>query len=127
MAEAFIAQYSYNTQIEVTICDLEATRQEAKEGFSDFVTRVAARPSDVGMVTTTPKTTNPFAGTSDTTTQTVMHQPRGQRVFTPLYISLSKALGVLIKKGHLKLLEPRPLPDPLPPKHNLTKYCAFHQ
>ncbi|KAL7225544.1 hypothetical protein ACSBR1_020835 [Camellia fascicularis] len=39
MAEAFITQYSYNTPIEVTICDLEATRQEPKEGFSDFVTR----------------------------------------------------------------------------------------
>ncbi|KAL7230545.1 hypothetical protein ACSBR2_008923 [Camellia fascicularis] len=28
MAEAFVAQYSYNTQIEVTTRDLEVTRQE---------------------------------------------------------------------------------------------------
>ncbi|GMP63746.1 hypothetical protein CsSME_00025317 [Camellia sinensis var. sinensis] len=34
---AFIAQYSYNTQIEVTTRDLEATSQESKEGFSEFV------------------------------------------------------------------------------------------
>lgn len=38
MTEAFIAQYSYNTQIEVTTRDLETTRQEPKESFSDFVT-----------------------------------------------------------------------------------------
>ena len=40
---------------------------------------------------------------------------------------LSKALGVLIRKGHLKPLEPRPLPNPLPPSHNPAKYCAYHQ
>ena len=34
----------------------------------------SARPSDVSMVTTTPKTTNPFAGTSNTTSQTSGHQ-----------------------------------------------------
>lgn len=45
MAEAFVAQYSYNTQIEVTTRDLEATRQEPKEDFSDFVTRLRAKPS----------------------------------------------------------------------------------
>lgn len=39
MAEAFMTQYSYNTQIEVTTRDLEATRQELKDGFSEFVTR----------------------------------------------------------------------------------------
>ncbi|KAL7230901.1 hypothetical protein ACSBR2_009226 [Camellia fascicularis] len=39
MAEAFIAQYSYNMQIEKITRDLETTRQEPKESFSDFVTR----------------------------------------------------------------------------------------
>ena len=39
MAEAFIAQYSYNTQIEITTRDLETTRQEPNESFSEFVTR----------------------------------------------------------------------------------------
>ncbi|KAF5932602.1 hypothetical protein HYC85_028773 [Camellia sinensis] len=28
---------------------------------------------------------------------------------------------------HLKPLEPRPLPEKLPPTHNPAKYCAFHQ
>ena len=51
MAEAFIAQYSYNTQIEVTTRDLEATHKELKEGLSDFVTRWRAKAS---MMTTQP-------------------------------------------------------------------------
>lgn len=51
MAEAFIAQYSYNTHIEVTTRNLEGTRQEPKEGFSDFVTSWRAKAS---MMTTRP-------------------------------------------------------------------------
>lgn len=83
-----------------------------------------ARPSDVNVVTTTTKTANPFASTNP---QTSNNQARSQRVFTLLYMPLFKALGVLIKKGHLKSLEQRPLPDPLSPKHKITKYCVFHQ
>ncbi|KAL7215736.1 hypothetical protein ACSBR1_027808 [Camellia fascicularis] len=47
MAEAFVAQYSYNTQIEITTRDLETTRQEPKEGFSNFVTRWRAKASSM--------------------------------------------------------------------------------
>ncbi|KAF5934572.1 hypothetical protein HYC85_030743 [Camellia sinensis] len=215
MAEAFVAQYSYNTQIEITTRDLETTRQEPKETFSDFVTRwrakasmmtlrptdkdqirmivrnlqpklmqkmivlsfptfsdlhevgvqiedamkqglidqdreqprrtfnrnnnagpsgaATARASEVIMVATIPPplprpmAATPFSGASGSNTQTTKYQPRGQRTFTPLYMPLSKALGVLIRKGHLKPLEPRPLPNPLPPFHNPAKYCAYHQ
>ncbi|KAL7200695.1 hypothetical protein ACSBR1_032595 [Camellia fascicularis] len=45
IAEAFIAQYSYNTQIEIITRDLETTRQEPKESFSDFVTWWRAKAS----------------------------------------------------------------------------------
>ncbi|WP_340057487.1 hypothetical protein, partial [Corynebacterium parakroppenstedtii] len=45
MAEAFVAQYSYNTQIEITTRDLETTRQEPKESFSNFVTWWRAKAS----------------------------------------------------------------------------------
>ena len=45
MVEAIIAQYSYNTQIKITTRDLEPTRQEPKEGFSDFATRWRAKAS----------------------------------------------------------------------------------
>ncbi|KAF5933657.1 hypothetical protein HYC85_029828 [Camellia sinensis] len=71
--------------------------------------------------------TDPFAGASSKTPQTSKHPPRGQRVFAPLYMSLSAALRVLIREGDLKPLEPRPLPDRLPSSHDPTKYCAFHQ
>ncbi|KAF5933159.1 hypothetical protein HYC85_029330 [Camellia sinensis] len=50
--------------------------------------------------------TNPFAGASSKTPQTSKHPPRGQRVFAPLYVSLSAALRVLIREGDLKPLEP---------------------
>ena len=87
----------------------------------------AARSSEVGMVaTTTPRAATPFVGASTSNPRTSDYLPRGKRVFTPLYMSLSKALGVLLRKGHLKPLEQRPLLDPLPPKHDPTKYCAFH-
>ncbi|KAF5931581.1 hypothetical protein HYC85_027752 [Camellia sinensis] len=42
-------------------------------------------------------------------------------------MSLSTALRVLIRKGHLKPLEPHPLPNFRPPTHNPAKYCAFHR
>ncbi|KAL7237221.1 hypothetical protein ACSBR1_020311 [Camellia fascicularis] len=210
MAEGFVAQYSYNTQIEITTRDLETTRQEPKESFSEFVTRwrakasmmtvrptdkdqirmvvrnlqpklmqkmivlpfptfsdlhemgvqiedalkqglidndreqprrafsrssnvttssdAAARYSEVGMVTTsTSKTATPFIGASGSSSQKTKYPPSVKRVFTPLYMPLSKAPEVLIQKGHLKPLEQQPLPDPIPPKHDQTKYCAYHQ
>ncbi|KAF5931511.1 hypothetical protein HYC85_027682 [Camellia sinensis] len=51
IAEAFIVQYSYNTQIEVITRDLEAICQESKEDFSEFVMRWRAKAS---MMTTRP-------------------------------------------------------------------------
>ncbi|KAF5934619.1 hypothetical protein HYC85_030790 [Camellia sinensis] len=213
MAEAFILQYSYNTQIEITTRDLETTRQEPKESFSEFVTRWRAkasmmtfrptdkdqirmivrnlqpklmqkmivlpfptfsdlhemgvqiedalkqglidndreqphrtfnrntnagpsgatttRTSEVSMVTTNPPPRTmaaaPLSGASGSNPQTVKYPPKNTRTFAPLYMPLSKALGVLIRKGHLKPLEPRPLPERLPAAHNPAKYCAFHQ
>ncbi|KAF5933874.1 hypothetical protein HYC85_030045 [Camellia sinensis] len=40
---------------------------------------------------------------------------------------LSKAFQILVGQGHLKPLEPRPLPNPLPATHDATQYCAYHQ
>ncbi|KAF5934627.1 hypothetical protein HYC85_030798 [Camellia sinensis] len=60
-----------------------------------------AQLSDANVVATTPKTANLFTNTNP---QTSNSQAQSQRVFTPLYMPLSKALGVLIKKGHLKPL-----------------------
>ncbi|KAF5933227.1 hypothetical protein HYC85_029398 [Camellia sinensis] len=97
-------------------------------GPSDTTT---TRASEVSMVTTIPPprtmAATPFSGASGSNTQTAKYPPKNQRTFAPLYMPLSKALGVLIRKGHLKPLEPRPLPEKLSPTHNPAKYYAFHQ
>ncbi|XP_028084192.1 uncharacterized protein LOC114285341 [Camellia sinensis] len=43
LSEGFVNQYSYNTQIKVTISELEATTQNPKEPFIDFVARWRAK------------------------------------------------------------------------------------
>ncbi|XP_028112412.1 uncharacterized protein LOC114310559 [Camellia sinensis] len=57
LSEGFVNQYSYNTQIEVTMSELEATTQNPKEPFIDFVTRwrakaarMTSRPSEKEQV-----------------------------------------------------------------------------
>mgnify|MGYP003702688243 CR=1 FL=1 len=70
---------------------------------------------------------NPFAGAPSKNPQALKYQPRGRRVFHALYMPLSKALQILVGQGHLKPLEPRPLPNPLPATHDTTQYCAYHQ
>ena len=39
MCAAFLKQYEYNTKLEVSIRDLELTKQKYNESFSDFLTR----------------------------------------------------------------------------------------
>ncbi|KAL7260055.1 hypothetical protein ACSBR1_005839 [Camellia fascicularis] len=70
---------------------------------------------------------DPFASASGKSQQTSKYLPRGRRAFHALYMPFSKALQILVKKGHLKPLEPRPLTNPLPAKHDGTQYCAYHQ
>ena len=70
---------------------------------------------------------DPFASASSRSAQAPKYLPRGHRVFHPLYMPLSRALLILAKKGHLKPLEPRPLPKNLPAAHDASLYCAYHQ
>ncbi|KAF5934435.1 hypothetical protein HYC85_030606 [Camellia sinensis] len=70
---------------------------------------------------------DPFASASGKNPQTTKYLPRGRRVFHDLHMSLSRALLILAKNGHLKPLEPRPLPKNLPTTHDVTLYCAYHQ
>ncbi|KAF5932877.1 hypothetical protein HYC85_029048 [Camellia sinensis] len=70
---------------------------------------------------------DPFASASGKNPQTAKYLPRGRRVFHDLHMPLSRALLILAKNGHLKPLEPRPLPKNLPPTHDATLYCAYHQ
>ena len=37
--DVFVAQYNYNTQLDVTLRDLETTRQNAGKTFMDFLSR----------------------------------------------------------------------------------------
>ncbi|KAF5932742.1 hypothetical protein HYC85_028913 [Camellia sinensis] len=69
---------------------------------------------------TRPAPANPFAGAPSKNSQALKYQPRGRRVFHALYMPLSKALQILVGQGHLKPLEPRPLPNPLPATHDTT-------
>ncbi|KAF5933099.1 hypothetical protein HYC85_029270 [Camellia sinensis] len=70
---------------------------------------------------------DPFASASGKNPQTAKYLPRGRRVFHDLHMPLSRALLILAKNGHLKPLEPRPLPKNLPATHDATLYCAYHQ
>ncbi|XP_028077313.1 uncharacterized protein LOC114279294 [Camellia sinensis] len=83
---------------------------------------IAMKPSEINMVATTTKIADPFAHAGP---QNTTRAP--SRTFTPLYMSLSIAMNILTKRGYLKPLDPRPLPEPLPAKHDPTKHCAFHQ
>ncbi|KAF5931648.1 hypothetical protein HYC85_027819 [Camellia sinensis] len=181
MAEAFVAQYSYNTQIEITTRDLEMTRQEPKESFFDFVTRWRAkasmmtiRPPDKDQIQMVVRNLQPklmqkmivlplptFADLheigvqiEDALKQGLINNDRGEqprRTFNrstnagtssaaaarasdvsmvtppPPQEPLQLHHSPVRPEGHLKPLEPQPLPETLPPSHNLAKYCAFHQ
>src|SRR5256884_3769214 len=50
-----------------------------------------------------------------------------ERRFSNFTLPLSKVLERCIKKGLLRPLEPKPLPNPLPPSFNQQAYCEFHQ
>ena len=50
-----------------------------------------------------------------------------KKVFDNLQMPLSKVLVVLTEEGHLKPLDPTPLPNPIPPNWNRNDHCAFHQ
>ncbi|KAF5933893.1 hypothetical protein HYC85_030064 [Camellia sinensis] len=69
---------------------------------------------------------DPFACAASKNAQTPKYLPRGRRAFHALYMPLSKALQILAERGHLKPLEPRPLPKNLPATHDAAQYCAYH-
>src|SRR3989441_5930073 len=50
-----------------------------------------------------------------------------ERRFSNFTLPLSNGLERCIKKGLLQPLEPKPLPNPLPPSFNQQAYCEFHQ
>ncbi|KAF5932676.1 hypothetical protein HYC85_028847 [Camellia sinensis] len=69
---------------------------------------------------------DPFATTTSQPSQNT-GPPRNRRTSTPLHMSLARTLKMLMEREHLKPLDPSPLFDPLPPRHDPTQYCLFHQ
>ena len=53
--------------------------------------------------------------------------PRPKREFHGLYMPVSQVFEKLKVKGLLKPLDPRPIPNPLPARFDVTKRCAYHQ
>ena len=102
-------------------------RENREKGRYTRGNPVSSNPSLRKDQQTRPASVNPFLGASSKNPQTQKYQPRGRRVFHALYMPLSKALQILVGQGHLKPLEPRPLPNPLPATHDAAQYCAFHQ
>jgi hypothetical protein len=45
LVDLFMKQFSYNTMIDVTLSDLETTRQRDNETFSEFLVRWKAKAS----------------------------------------------------------------------------------
>jgi len=43
-----------------------------------------------------------------------------------LYMPVSQVFKKLKPKGLLKPLDPRPIPNPLPTRFDVTKSCAYH-
>lgn len=52
---------------------------------------------------------------------------RTKREFTPLHYPINHMLTNLVNKGHLQLLPPRQLSNPLPKTYDAKKYCTYHQ
>ncbi|KAF5933731.1 hypothetical protein HYC85_029902 [Camellia sinensis] len=102
-------------------------RENREKGRYTRGNPVSSNPSLRKDQQTRPAPVNPFLGASSKNPRTQKYQPRGRRVFHALYMPLSKALQTLVEQGHLKPLEPRPLPNPLPATHDFTQYCAYHQ
>ena len=53
--------------------------------------------------------------------------PRPRREFHELYMLVSQVFEKLKAKGFLKPLDPRPIPNPLRARFDVSKMCAYHQ
>ena len=52
--------------------------------------------------------------------------PRPRREFHKLYMPTSQVFENLKAKGLIKPLDPKPVPNPLPAKFDVSKRCAYH-
>ncbi|KAL0001387.1 hypothetical protein SO802_015168 [Lithocarpus litseifolius] len=94
----FHNQYKYNIEVDITRRDLETMKQEPKEAFSTFITKQRSKATQM------------------------MNKPyeEEQREFHELYMLVSQVFEKLKAKGLLKPLDPRPIPNPLPARFDVT-------
>ena len=194
----FHNQYKYNIEVDVTMRDLETTKQEPKESFSTIITKwrskatqMMNRPSEEEQLTMVVKNLLPvyhkylFAqyfpnfkalitvgthikdainngiiknedpprfkknlGSSSKTAEVsniykndpyqliasiapvpISQGPplRPRREFHELYVPVSQVFEKLKAKGLLKPLDPRPIPNPLPTRFDVTKRSAYYK
>lgn len=101
---------------------IHRTSEPARRPFSwgiNTSSSTITRPVDVSTVVTAVKMANPFVAVTSQPSQTT-GPTQNRRTFTPLHMSLARALKLLMEKGHPKPLDPRPLLDPLLPRHDPT-------
>ena len=55
----------------------------------------------------------------------VSQEPRPRMEFHELHMPISQVFDKLKAKGLLKLLEARPIPNPLPSRFDINKRCAY--
>ncbi|KAJ9175458.1 hypothetical protein P3X46_014009 [Hevea brasiliensis] len=153
LVRRFVQQYSYNTALDVTLRDLETTRQKPNETFSEYLLRwrkkamkMTNRPAekdqlyDAGVLVedvlnNEKKNYQPKRGgyqsagniTGENKVIEVQTVSRTPRKFSQFNQPLSKVFERLKARGLLQPLAPRPPPNPLPPNYNANLYCQFHQ
>ena len=181
LVDLFVDQFIFNTVIDVTLKDLETTKQGFNETFSKYmvrwkskVSRMVNRPNEKDHINMIIKNLllaynnrllsspiNSFAELCDCGTRIEDAINTGQldlseakfqakkvfnegekggalnnvnvltrlqkRVFDDLQMPLSEVLAVLNEVGHLKPLDPTPLPNPIPPNWNRNDHYAFLQ
>ncbi|KAJ9186810.1 hypothetical protein P3X46_002342 [Hevea brasiliensis] len=151
LVRRFVQQYSYNTALDVTLRDLETTRQKPNETFSNYLLsyyeKLCYYPLatfeqlyDAGVLVedvlnNERKSYQPKRGgyqsagniTGENKVIEVQTVSRTPRKFSQFNQPLSKVFKRLKAWGLLQPLAPRPPPNPLPPNYNANLYCQFHQ
>ncbi|KAJ9181599.1 hypothetical protein P3X46_009714 [Hevea brasiliensis] len=126
LVRRFVQQYSYNTALDVTLRDLETTRQKPNETFSEYLLRWRKKAM---KMTNRPAEKDQTAGNITWENKLIEVQTLS---LTPTKFSqynqpLSKVFERLKAQGLLQPLAPKPPPNPLPPNYNANLYCQFHQ
>ena len=76
---------------------------------------------------TTTKAPNPVNVSAVVPQQTLAYPKKVRREFSDLGMTLTQAYENLSSKGFTKLLDPTPMPNPIPPTWNLNEYYHYNK